>query len=48
MADFNVVEFTGNPNIEEFKAAKISKDDLQYIGKTFNIPFTQDVRKDKL
>ena len=48
MSDFNAVEFTGNPDIAEFKKAKINKDDLKYIAKTFNIPFTQDVRKDKL
>ena len=48
MAEFNVIEFTGNPSIEDFKTAKISKDGLKYIATTFNIPFTQDVRKDTL
>lgn len=43
MIDFNSVEFLGNPNIEEFKAAQISKGDLKFIAKTLNIPFTQDI-----
>ena len=48
MSKFNAVEFVGNPSIEELKVSKVSKDDLKYIAKTFNIPFSADDRKSQL
>ena len=45
---FNVSEFVGNPDILQFKKTNISKDDLKYIAKTFNIPYSHDTKKDEL
>ena len=45
---FSVSEFVGNPDIVEFKRTNICKDDLKYIAKTFDIPFSHDTKKDEL
>lgn len=44
----NLDEFIGNPSVEELKEAKITKNDLKYIAKNFNISFSSDIRKEEL
>ncbi|MPC52950.1 hypothetical protein E2C01_046831 [Portunus trituberculatus] len=44
----NHEEFVGNPSIQELKEKIVTKDQLKYIAREFDISFTSDIRKDEL